>query len=168
MTDLLARLPSLTLSLLFLCTLAWEVLWICIKHQHSIHHPYSSTMKIILLLIYITSHSTRPASAQSSFSPFSLLGSLFSSAPSWPRPRQVRQRKPQLPQQQQIFFRPNVPTGQKFSASQVVVCNTFSKFYPDFYLSNHSIIHSFIYLFPIEWGNIAIFKVLYKYPICIN
>jgi len=77
-------------------------------------------MKIILLLIYIGGQSTRLASAQSSFSPFSLLGSLFSSAPSWPRPRQVRQRKPQPPQQQQIFFRPNVPTGQKFSASQQV------------------------------------------------
>jgi len=77
-------------------------------------------MKLLLLLLYLGSQSNRLASAQSSFSPFSLLGSLFSSAPSWPRPRQVRQRKPQPPQQQ-IFFRPNVPTAQKFSASQVQV-----------------------------------------------
>eukprot|EP00090_Calanus_glacialis_P041374 TRINITY_DN7295_c0_g1_i3.p1 TRINITY_DN7295_c0_g1~~TRINITY_DN7295_c0_g1_i3.p1 ORF type:complete len:671 (-),score=125.25 TRINITY_DN7295_c0_g1_i3:79-2091(-) len=76
-------------------------------------------MKLMLLLLYLSSQAPRPASAQSSFSPFSLLGSLFSSAPSWPRPRQVRQRKPQPPQQQ-IFFRPNLPTGQKFSASQQV------------------------------------------------
>jgi len=77
-------------------------------------------MKLMLLLLCLGSQSVKLASAQSSFSPFSLLGSLFNSAPSWPRPRQVRQRKPQPPQQQ-IFFRPNLPTGQKFSASQVQV-----------------------------------------------
>jgi len=75
-------------------------------------------MKLMLLLLYLSCNSPRLASAQSSFSPFSLLGSLFNSAPSWPRPRQVRQRKPQP--QQQIFFRPNLPTGQKFSASKQV------------------------------------------------
>ena len=77
------------------------------------------------------------SSSQSSFSPFSLLGSLFSSAPSWPQTRQRPEtRQSRQPPHQQLHFRPKIPTGgqgglqggqgglqgglpHKFSASQV-------------------------------------------------
>ena len=64
-----------------------------------------------------------PSSSQSSFSPFSLLGSLFSSAPNWSQSRQRPDtRQSRQPPHQQIHFRPKIPAGalnHKFSASQV-------------------------------------------------
>ena len=74
-----------------------------------------------LMIIIISCH--QQASAQSSFSPFSLLGSLFNpqpqSRPRVDRPRQQRHQAGQHPQQQ-LFRAPPHP-GLKFSASQVRV-----------------------------------------------
>ena len=84
----------------------------------------ASNIKASLFIIFLMTHSPLPIYAQSSFSPFSFLGSLFNPASSpntnWHRPRKVHPRKPQPPQQQ-IFFRPNLLTSQKFSSSQVTL-----------------------------------------------
>ena len=80
-----------------------------------------------------------PASSQSSFSPFSLLGSLFSSGPSWPphqsrprpeprQPQPVQARQSRQPPPGGLHFRAKIPNKiapkialghNKFSASQV-------------------------------------------------
>jgi hypothetical protein len=67
-----------------------------------------------------------PAATQSSFSPFSLLGSLFSSGPNWPQSRpRPESRQPVARQSRQpppggLHFRAKIPLGHKFSASQQV------------------------------------------------
>jgi len=83
----------------------------------------TSNIKASLFIIFLMTHSPLPIYAQSSFSPFSFLGSLFNPAsspnPNWHRPRKVHPRKPQPPPQQ-IFFKPNLLTSQKFSSSQAL------------------------------------------------
>jgi hypothetical protein len=75
----------------------------------------------LLPLLLVASSSSAP---QIPFSPFSLLGSFFSSSPPWSRaPTTARTRKLQP---KKIFFRPHLPVpvsgsqGQAFSASQQV------------------------------------------------
>ena len=90
-----------------------------------------SNIKISLFIIFLTANLPLPISSQSSFSPFSFLGSLFKPGlgPNWHRSRKVHQRKPQ-PQQQQIIFKPNLLSNQKFTSPQVRLTRksvTFSK-----------------------------------------
>jgi len=72
----------------------------------------------LLLLLYLSCYSPSLSYSQTSFSPFSFLGSLFKSAPSWTSPRQVKQRTPI--KQSKKYFRPHLPLGPSFSASQEI------------------------------------------------
>ena len=94
---------------------------------------------------------SHPAATQSSFSPFSLLGSLFSSGPNWPQSRpRPDSRQPVARQSRQppggpggpggLHFRSKIPLGHKFSASQVI----FMPSQPS--LAHHSIILLSLYL----------------------
>jgi len=71
----------------------------------------------LLLLFYLTFSSPSMTSAQSSFSPFSFLGSLFNSANNWPNTKQNRPRKLQQPKLQ-LHLRLQSSSDSQFSGSQ--------------------------------------------------
>jgi hypothetical protein len=79
------------------------------------------TLKMkLLLLLYLSCYSPSLCDSQKPFSPFDFLGNLFKSPPSWTSPRQVKQfRSP--PTRSKKSFRPHLPLGPSFSASQVFI-----------------------------------------------